>query len=103
MRCPALLALVIGSVSVCAAVDARAQTPSKVPRADTQNWNDIQLTVPLEKKVDFLLQGTLRIGDNITRPIDERWGIGFVIKVNKYLTFSPSYFHREATPPKGKQ
>jgi len=102
MKCPHLLVLGFVSVLVWVAGVARAQTPSKVPKADTQNWNDIQLTVPLEKKVDFVLQGTLRIGDNITRPVDERWGIGFVFKINRYLSFSPSYFHREATPPNGK-
>ena len=80
--------------------NSRAQT--KVPKADTQNWNDIQFTVPVEKKVDFVLQGTLRVGDNITRPVDGRWGVGFVFKVNKYLSFNPFYFHREARPPGGK-
>ena len=102
MKCPDLLVFGFVCVLVCGAADAHAQTPSKVPKADTQNWNDIQLTVPLEKKVDFVLQGTLRIGDNITRPVDERWGIGFVFKINQYLSFNPSYFHREATPPNGK-
>ncbi len=100
MRSLTLLVLLLTVILVLSAVGALAQTP--VPKADTQNWNDIQLTVPLEKNVDFVLQGTLRLGDNVTRPVDERWGIGFVFKVNKYLSFSPSYFHREATPPKGK-
>jgi hypothetical protein len=96
MRCPNLLGLAFVSVLIGAAGNARAQTPSPVPKADTQSWNDIQLTVPIEKRVDFVVQGTLRIGDKITRPVDERWGIGFAFKVNKYLTFSPSYLHREA-------
>jgi hypothetical protein len=102
MRCPALPGLILVFVLVCAAADARAQTPSRVSKADTQNWNDIQLTVPLEKKVDFVLQGTLRVGDNITRPVDGRWGVGFVFRVNKYLSLNPFYFHREARPPGGK-
>lgn len=102
MRCPDLLVLGLVSVLVGAAGDARAQTPSKVPKADTQNWNDIQLAVPLGKQVDFVLQGTLRVGGNITRPVDGRWGVGFVFKVNKYLSFNPFYFHREARPPGGK-
>jgi hypothetical protein len=79
---------------------AQSQTP--VPKADTQSWNDIQLAIPLGKKVDFVIQGTLRIGDNLTQPVDGRWGAGWVFKLNKYLSFNPFYFHREAKPPNGR-
>jgi hypothetical protein len=79
---------------------AQSQTP--VPKADTQSWNDFQLAVPLNKKVDFVIQGTLRIGDNVTQPVDGRWGAGWVFKLNKYLSFNPFYFHREAKPPNGR-
>lgn len=56
------------------------QSQTKVPKADTQNWNDVQVAVPLTKKVDFIIQGTLRIGDNLTTPVDERWGSDSPIK-----------------------
>jgi Protein of unknown function (DUF2490) len=79
---------------------ARSQTP--VPKADTQSWNDIQLAIPLNKKVDFTIQGTIRIGGNLTTPVDERWGFGAAFKLNKYLTVTPFYFHRYARPPNGK-
>lgn len=78
-----------------------AQTP--VPKADTQSWNDIQFTVPLGKKVDFLIQGTVRIGGNLTTAVDERWGFGFNYKAWKYVTLNELYFHREAKPPNGRQ
>jgi hypothetical protein len=77
-----------------------AQT--RVPKADTQSWNDVQLTIPLSKKVDFLIQGTLRIGGNLSKAVDERWGLGFNYKMNKYVTLSELYFHREARPPNGR-
>jgi hypothetical protein len=77
-----------------------AQT--RVPKADTQSWNDVQLTIPLSKKVDFLIQGTLRIGGNLSKAVDERWGFGFNYKLNKYVTLSELYFHREARPPNGR-
>jgi hypothetical protein len=48
------------------------------------------------------MQGTLRLGDNVTQTVDQRWGVGFVIKINKYLSFNPFYFHREARPPNGR-
>ncbi len=94
--------LVLGCLLMCAAGDARAQTPSTVPKADTESWNDVQLTIPLSQKVDFLIQGTVRIGGNLTTPVDERWGFGFNYKVQKYITLNELYFHREAKPPNGK-
>src|SRR5260221_3796585 len=56
----------------------------------------------MTKKVDFTTQMTLRLGDNATQTADQRWGIGFVFKLNKYLSFNPFYFHREARPPNGR-
>jgi len=48
--------------------------------------------------VDFVLYGTLRVGRNVTHPVDERIGAGFAIKVNKYLTVTPFYFHSTTQP-----
>ena len=90
---PLLLTAMLVSITV------HVHAQSRVPETDTQNWNDVLFSIPMSKRVDFALQGTLRIGDNITTPVDERWGLGWVIKVNKYLTFTPNYFHREARPP----
>jgi hypothetical protein len=71
------------------------------PETDFQSWNDLQLTIPMSQKVDFVFQETLRIGGNISKPVDERIGIGWVFKIGKYLTFNPSYLHREARAPRG--
>src|SRR6266478_9318121 len=95
-----LILVFIFTVLLCAGVCATAQT--KVPKADAQSWNDVQVTVPINKKFEFVLLGTLRIGGNLTRPVDERWGIRFNYALQKYLTLQTSYFHREAKPPNGK-
>lgn len=92
-------ALVLGALVLCVA-HAAGQSP--VPKSDTQSWNDIQFTIPLTKKAEFVLIGTLRIGDNITRPVDERWGMRFNYALNKYVTLQTSYFHRDARPPNGR-
>ena len=92
-------ALVLGALVLCAA-HAAGQSP--VPKSDTQSWNDIQFTIPLTKKTEFVLIGTLRVGDNITRPVDERWGMRFNYALNKYFTLQTSYFHRDARPPNGR-
>lgn len=42
----------------------------------------MQLTVPVTKRFEFQLLGTLRLGRNITHPIDERVGAGFNFKAS---------------------
>lgn len=96
IRCAGFLFVVV----LYAATVARSQT--RVPDDDTQSWTDVQLTVPLTKQVDFLIQGTIRLGDNLTQPVDGRWGAGFNYKIGKYLTLHELYFHRLAKPPNGR-
>ena len=93
-----LAALLIG---FGAAHRARAQSAKPV-RDDTQVWTEVQLAVPLNKQVDYVMSGTLRMGRNVRRPVDERLGFGFAFKAGKYLTLSPSYFYIRAQPTKGK-
>jgi hypothetical protein len=93
-------AVLVTATLIPIAVHVNAQ--SRVPKTDTQNWNDVYFTIPMSKRVDFILQGTLRIGDNITTPVDERWALGWAFKINDYLSFTPFYLHREARPPHGR-
>lgn len=58
---------------------------------EIQSWNDIQLTVPVTKKVDFTLVGTARFGSNIRRLNEARIAPGFVFKLNKAFSLAPSY------------
>src|ERR1700720_651216 len=101
MKSLKILLLTCATLSFLGALSARAQTP--IPKADTQSWNDVQLIVPLSKQFDFLVQGTIRIGGNLSTPVDERWGFGFNYKAGKYLTLNELYLHREAKPPHGRQ
>jgi hypothetical protein len=82
---------------------ATAQTKTPAPRNDTQIWTDVQLAMPLNKNIDFLLLGTLRLGRNVTRLVDERIGAGFAFKIGKYLTLSPSYLYLATQPLPGKE
>ena len=95
--------LLLTTILPYAAGQTCAQSQTQVPKAGTQAWTDIQLTIPLSKKVDFLIQGTVRIGGNLTTAVDERWGFGFNYKVHKYVTLNELYFHREAKPPNGRE
>jgi hypothetical protein len=94
--------LLLNTILLLAVSQSSAQSQTQVPEADNQSWNDFQLAIPLSKTIDFTIQGTLRIGDNLTKPVDGRWGFGAAFKLNKYLSFTPFYFHREARPPNGR-
>ncbi len=63
---------------------------------DLQQWNDVQLTIPVNEKVEVFLQTTIRFGQNISRVSEGRVGAGAVFKINKSLSFSPSYTSIEA-------
>lgn len=81
-----------------AGVSAAQSQQTRPPREDTQNWNEVQLILPFGEKVDLVLLGELRVGRNLSRPVDERAGIELAFKPNKYLTIAPSY-RRIATQP----
>lgn len=62
-------------------------------QTDNQFWTDVQVAVPVTKNFDFNILGTLRVGRDFNRPVDERIGAGFTFRAGKYLTFSPNYLH----------
>jgi hypothetical protein len=83
------------------------------PEDDVQFWNETTVSAPLLKKKDengkdvekigVFVFGNLRVGRNVSRPVDERIGAGLDFYVNKYLTFSPSYLYSAAQPYKGRK
>ena len=80
---------------------ASAQTV--IDETDTQQWTDVQLAVPVTKLIDFNILGTLRIGRDISHPVDERIGAGFSLKLGKYVTVSPNYLHIGMQPFRGRK
>ena len=92
--------LIIGMRGLCAA--QFSQRPA-VQKSDTQEWNDVQLAIPLNKTVDLLVLGTLRFGQHVTQPVDERIGGGFNFRVKKYVYFSPTYQYLWTQPGPGRK
>ena len=72
-------------------------------RTDNQQWNEVQLFIPVTKQIDFTLGGTLRFGRDISHPVDERVGAGFSVKLGKYITISPNYQHIGMQPFAGRR
>lgn len=68
---------------------------------DTQSWNDLQITVPINKNVDAVFTATARFGNNISRFIEGRGGGGLVWKINKAFSVSPAYQYIETRNPAG--
>ena len=80
-----------------------ASAQSTVSRSDNQVWTDVQLAVPVTGTVDFNIVGTLRVGRDISHPVDERIGAGFSFKFGKYVTVAPNYLHIGMQPFRGRR
>lgn len=97
LRIPVILAVLI-----CSLVSVKAQTPPLVEQDDVQSWNDIQLTIPIYKKVDFYTSLTMRFGKDITRLNDARYAFGFIYKPDKNWSFQPFYWSIRARDSRGR-
>jgi Protein of unknown function (DUF2490) len=73
------------------------------PQTDTQQWNDVQIAVPVTKDIDFNILGTVRVGRNVSRPVDERIGVGATFRLGQYFTIAPSYVHIGTQPFPGRK
>ncbi len=69
-----------------------AQTTVVTDNDDLQSWNDIQMTVAVNKKVDLYTALTLRFGKDISRLNDRRIAFGFNFKPTSYLSVMPFYW-----------
>jgi hypothetical protein len=72
-------------------------------QTDNQFWSDVQIAVPVTKAFDFNILGTLRVGRDFGRPVDERIGAGFTFRAGKYVTVSPNYLHIGMQPFAGRR
>jgi len=80
-----------------------ASAQSTVSQSDNQVWTDVQLAAPVTGTVDFNILGTLRVGRDISHPVDERIGAGFSFKFGKYVTVAPNYLHIGMQPFRGRR
>ena len=76
---------------------------AQVIQSDNQQWTDVQLAVPLTKDFDVNLLGTLRLGRDISHPVDERVGVGFTFRWGKYFSVSPNFLAIGMQPFPGRK
>lgn len=72
------------------AATASAQSTDDA-RSDTQLWPDVSLAIRLREKVRLNLQTTVREGRDITTAVNEQFGIGLAVSLNKYITVAHMY------------
>jgi hypothetical protein len=80
--------LIICSIPLAA---SQSSTAPVAPEDDTQNWNDVQLTVPLNKRFDFLINAQLRTGNKLRDFAEARAGVGATFKPSKHLSLLSGY------------
>ena len=76
---------------------------AQVDRTDNQVWSDVQLAVPMTKNVDFNVLGTLRLGRDIGRPVDERLGMGFTFRFGQHVSIAPNYLYIGTQPVRNRR
>jgi Protein of unknown function (DUF2490) len=85
-------------LNLCAAAASSAQTVADAPREGLQFWNETQVIMPTNERIDLMLFGVLRMGRNLARPVDERGGAGVALKTNKFLTITPTWLYVAQQP-----
>jgi hypothetical protein len=76
-----------------------AQTAKRPDAYDTQVWPEIQISVPLNNRVELTALGQIRASGNASALVDERIGPGIAIKPNGWITISPFYLYIATQPP----
>ncbi len=91
------------ALTILTAISVSAQS---APERDTQFWNEINVTIPIKNtddKLSVFFFGGLRLGQNVRHFIDERIGVGYDYKFNKYFSHSSSYLYRAGQPFKNRK
>jgi uncharacterized protein DUF2490 len=74
-----------------------------VDQTDNQFWSDVQVAVPMTKDIDFNILGTLRLGRDISRPVDERIGMGFTFRFGQHVSIAPNYLYIATQPVRNRR
>lgn len=76
---------------------------AQVDHTDNQIWSDVQVAVPMTKDIDFNMLGTLRLGRDFSRPVDERIGMGFTFRFGQHLQIAPNYLYIATQPVRNRK
>ena len=67
---------------------------------DFQVWNDVTVSVPLDKNKDWTLSlgGVWRVGKNVQKSVDERVSVALMRKLNRTFSVGTGYVYRASNP-----
>src|SRR5215470_1417315 len=85
-------------LNLCVAATSSAQTVAADAREDLQFWNETQVIMQTNERIDLMLFGVLRMGRDLARHVDERGGAGVAFKTNKFLTITPTWLYIAQQP-----
>lgn len=71
-----------------AATNVLSQHPDET---DVQSWNDLQISIPLNKKIDLQLLSTARFGENLSRFEHGRIGAGISASLGNGFSAGANY------------
>jgi hypothetical protein len=74
-----------------------------VDQTDNQIWSDVQVAIPMTKDIDFNVLGTFRLGRDISRPVDERLGLGFTFRFVQHVQIAPNYLYIATQPVRNRR
>ena len=74
-----------------------------IDRTDNQIWSDVQAAVPMAKDIDFNMLGTLRLGRDVSRPVDERLSMGFTFRFGQHVSIAPNYLYIATQPVRNRK
>ncbi len=94
---------IVCAILTCFSGITPAQTITPAPTDDTQLWSDLQVTVPLKKKVDLIFTGTFRLGRGLSHPVSQRGAISVAYKATKFLSFETGYLYVASQPSEGRK
>jgi len=57
----------------------------------------------MTKNIDFNMLGTLRLGRDISRPVDERIGMGFTFRFGQHVSIAPNYLYIATQPVRNRK
>lgn len=102
--------ILILAALLCSVSDFSQTSP---PENDIQIRNETSVSIPLinskdEKgkefeRLSFSINSTFRFGNNISRLIDERIGLGINYRINNYISLAPDIVYRVQQPSKGRK
>lgn len=104
--------IIILIVAVClCAISVFSQTSP--PESDIQIRNETSVSVPLIilkdkngkefEKLSFSINSTFRFGDNTSRLIDKRIGVGINYRINNYISIAPDILYRAQNPTRSRK